>query len=224
MKKLFMLVVMAVMMLASVANASMAEKVAQMQSNAGPSKTVQIFIDSKDGTSNFEQKVLDNFVMQMKTVFPANFKVLADTQFFANVDLYREDKLEKLQQENASNQMVAAMMPTASYQLMLSREDWAKICNNAGADYVMYIRIDKGNQKAKVNYANAILFGGLGGINTQVEMDVTTRLFSKDKADYTYLNRQRVTGKVHGDFAPDTAAKRALPKIIPNIHLTDANF
>lgn len=223
MKKLFLLVATIMMMFSSVASASMAEKVSQMQSNAGPAKTVQIFIDSKDGTGNFEQKVLDTFVEQMKTVFPSNFTVLADNQFFANVDLYREDKLEKLQQENASNQMVAAMMPTAAYQLLLSREDWAKICNNTGTDYVMYIRIDKGNQKAKVNYTNAILFG-FGGVNTQVEMDVTTRLFNKAKADYTYLNRQRVTGKVHGDFAPDTAAKRALPKIIPNIHLTDANF
>lgn len=207
MKKLLLLVTFVMMMFASVASAA----------------TVQIFIDSKDGTANFEQKALDEFVAQFKTVFPANMTVIADTQFFGAVDMYREDKLEKLQNESASNQMLASTLPTASYQLMLSRQDWGNICKQNDADYVMYVRIDKGNVKMKTNYFNAIAFG-VGGINTQVEMDVTTRLFSRAKGDYTYLNRQRVTGKVHGDFAVDTAAKRALPKIIPNIRLTSANF
>lgn len=222
MKKLLILVVLAMLAFANVASASMAERVAQMRASAGPSKTVQLFIDSKDGTASFEQKVLDTFVEQLKTVFPANFTVLADTQFYASVDLYREEKVQKSLQERGV--VLTGMVPTSAYRILLSKDDWAQICQDTDADYIMYIRIDKGNLQTKVNQANLYLFGGIGAFNTQVEMDVTTRLFSKAKADYTYLNRQRVTGKVHGTFAPDTAAKRALPKVIPNIHLTDANF
>lgn len=210
-----------VMMVSGIAGAeSFKERLAKKQT-LGPTKIVQLFMDSNEGYTMMEQKAFDNFAKQLQEALPAGYQLKADNQFVAKVDLYREDKLQNIVAKNSEAYALAAMTPSAS-NIILTRDDWKTICQSTDSDYVMYVRIEKGIEKVKTNAAAFIV--GFGGMSTQVEMNVITRIFSVAKGDYTFLDKQRVTGKVHGQFAPDTAAKRALPKIIPNLHLTPANF
>ncbi len=56
-------------------------------------------------------------------------------------------------------------------------------------------------------------------MNTKVEMDVTTRVFNKKSPKgYVFNNKQRVVGKVSGSWAPDTAARKAVPMAMKNIN------
>lgn len=89
-------------------------------------------------------------------------------------------------------------------------------------DGMIIVRIDPIQTKVSTNYAGALLFGGFGGTNTKVEMDVTLRVYNKQSEEgYVFSTRQRVVGKVHGQFAPDTAAKRALPQAMEKIDHID---
>ena len=212
---LVILMAMVVLALSCVANAeTFKERLAKKQV-MGNEKIVQLFIDSNEGYAMMEQKAFDNFAEQLQPVLPNGYRLKADNEFVSKVDLYREDKLQNIISRNSEAFALAAAAPSAS-NIILTREDWENICKDSDANYVMYVRIDKGFTKLKPNF--------FAGMNTQVEMNITTRLYSVKKGDYTFLNKQRVTGKVHGSFAPDTAAKRALPKIIPNLHLTQENF
>lgn len=199
----------------------------------GNEKIVQLFIDSNEGYAMMEQKAFDSFAEQLQAVLPRGYRLVADNEFVAKVDLYREDKMQKLIEKSGQSEVFAAQYQAMVAQgnlvaskLVLTRDDWSEICRNSKADYVMYMRIEKGMTKMKTTGAAFIPYAGLfgAGRSTQVEMNIVTRLFNAKKRDYSYLNSQRVTGKVHGDFAVDTAAKRALPKVIPNMHLTEANF
>lgn len=197
----------------------------------GNEKVVQLFMDSNQGFAMMEQKAFDNFAKQLQEVLPSGYRLEASNEFVGKVDLYREDKLQSLIAKSGDNAVFAAQNQAAlamagqslAVRIPLTREDWNSICRDNKVDYIMYIQIDKGMEKVKTSHIPyAALFGG--GSSTQVEMIITTRLFNVAKGDYTYTNKQQVTGKVHGQFAPDTAAKRALPKVIPNLHLSAANF
>lgn len=222
MKKIFcVMMALVVMMISGIAGAeSFKEKLAKKQT-LGSTKIVQLFMDSNEGYTMMEQKAFDNFAEQLQEALPAGYQLKADNQFAAKVDLYREDKLQNIIAKNSEAYALAAMTPSAS-NIVLTRDDWQAICKSTGSDYVMYVRIEKGLEKVKTNAAAFII--PFGGMSTQVDMTVITRIFSVAKGDYTFLDKQRVTAKVHGQFAPDTAAKRALPKIIPNLHLTTDRF
>ncbi len=142
---------MVMMMLFSVVN------VAPVQA-AG--NTVQVYIESKDSIPNFKQKDYAFITEQVKPAFPAGYNVVADSQFFTNVDLYREDNFKPI--SDADRLRGVTPQP-------IQKEDRVKICNSANTDYVLVIRLDRANQKANFG------FGPFGGGST-AEVVATTRL------------------------------------------------
>lgn len=188
-----------------------------------------VFYLDTDGYTNYEQKVIDEIVKNIQDKLPVNAKLIADTQFLGNFDLFREEKYDALlNQMYKDNPAAAAMsaqmgvMPNAmgaggSPKVKVTEEVLGEFLKDSKYDGVVIVRVDKVQEKASVNYVNAVLFG-FGGVNTKVEMDVTIRVFNKNSDNkYVFSNRQRVVGKISGTWAPDTAAKRALPMALKEI-------
>ena len=134
----------------------------------GNEKIVQLFIDSNEGYAMMEQKAFDNFAEQLQAVLPRGYRLVADNEFVAKVDLYREDKMQKLIEKSGQNEAFAAQYQAMVAQgnlvaskLVLTRDDWSEICRNSKADYVMYMRIEKGMTKMKISVCHFRLLPAL---------------------------------------------------------------
>ena len=151
---------------------------------------------------------------------PLYAKLKADSQFAADFDLFREEKYDQLVKEMAKTNPALVMAEgygESGKKVKMSKEVIDEFLKTKNYDGMVMIRIDKVEERASVNYTNAILFG-VGGVNTKVEMDVITRVFNKKKPqEYVFNNKQRVVGKVSGSWAPVTASRKAIPLAMKNI-------
>ena len=188
-----------------------------------------VFYLDTDGYTNYEQKVIDELVKNIQAKLPVNAKLVSDSQFLGSFDLFREEKydalLNQMYKDNPAYAAVAVQMGTVpnamgaggAPKVKVTEDVLAEFLKDSKYDGVMIVRVDKVQEKASINYTNAILFG-FGGVNTKVEMDITMRVFNKNSDNkYVFTNRQRVVGKISGTWAPDTAAKRALPMALKEI-------
>ena len=199
------------------------ERVAQTEAayaNHAPMSFV-FYLDSETH-ANYEERVLNEIIKTIQEKMPMYAKLHSDGQFLADFDLFREEKYDALvKQMQQTNPQFAALGSAGdnATKVKLSREIIDEFLNTTNYDGMVIVRIDKVQEKAGVNYANAILFG-IGGTNTKVEMDVTTRVFNKKSPKgYTFNNKQRVVGKVSGSWAPDTASRKAIPMAMKNINI-----
>ena len=199
------------------AEATINQRIASIMSNEKQIK-LAFYLDA-DGHANYEQRVLDEITESIQTKLPLNAKLVGDTQFLANLDLYREEQYSQMLQTLAKDNPAYAMMMSqngATNKMQLTTDVIHEFLETTDYDGIVIVRIDKVQEKAGINYTNAILFG-FGGVNTKVEMDVTTRVYNKQKKAYAFNNKQRVVGKVHGSWAPDTASRKAIPMALANI-------
>lgn len=199
------------------AEAPINQRIASIMSNEKQIK-LAFYLDA-DGHANYEQRVLDEITASIQTKLPMNAKLIGDTQFLANLDLYREEQYSQMLQNLAKDNPAYAVMMAqngATNKMQLTTDVIQEFLDTTDYDGIVIVRIDKVQEKAGVNYTNAILFG-FGGVNTKVEMDVTTRVYNKQKKAYAFNNKQRVVGKVHGTWAPDTASRRAIPMALAKI-------
>lgn len=201
---------------------TMKQRIAEMQMDNSERLSFVFYLDT-DGHANYEQKVLDKIVDVIQSKLPSYAELYSDSQFLGDFDLYREEKYDaivgKLQAADPAYAMIANN--TAQFagtpKVKMTKEIIDEFLETTNYDGMVIVRIDKVSEKAGVNYANLALFG-FGGTNTKVEMDVTTRVFNKHSAKgYVFNNRQRVVGKVHGAWAPDTASRKAIPLAMKNI-------
>lgn len=199
------------------------ERIAQTDAayaNHAPMNFV-FYLDSETH-ANYEERVLEEIIKTIQAKMPIYAKLHGDGQFLADFDLFREEKYDALvKQMQQTNPQFAALGSAGdnATKVKLSREVIDEFLETTNYDGMVIMRIDKVQEKAGVNYTNAILFG-FGGVNTKVEMDVTTRVFNKKSPKgYTFNNKQRVVGKVSGSWAPDTASRKAIPLAVKNINV-----
>ena len=198
------------------------ERIAQTDAayaNHAPVNLV-FYLDS-EGHANYEERVLEEIIKTIQAKLPLYAKLHGDGQFLADFDLYREEKYDALvqQMQKTDPTYAAAASGDSATKVKLSREIIDEFLKTTDYDGMVIMRIDKVQEKAGVNYTNAILFG-IGGVNTKVEMDVTTRVFNKKSPKgYVFNNKQRVVGKVSGSWAPDTASRKAVPLAMKNINV-----
>lgn len=207
---------------AGVQRKTMKQRIAEMKMENNEKLNFVFYLDT-DGHANYEQKVLDKIVEVIQSKLPIYAELHSDSQFLGDFDLYREEKYDalvgKLQKTDPAYAMIAnnSMPFGGTPKVKMTKEVIDEFLETTDYDGMVIVRIDKVSEKAGVNYANIALFG-FGGTNTKVEMDVTTRVFNKKSAKgYVFNNRQRVVGKVHGTWAPDTASKKAIPLAMKNI-------
>lgn len=179
-----------------------------------------VFYLDADSHANYEEKVLDEIIKTIQSKMPLYAKLKADSQFEADFDLFREEKYDQLMKEMQKNNPELAVIGNSDesgQKVKISKEIINEFLTKTDYDGMVIIRIDKVEERASVNYANAILFG-IGGVNTKVEMDVITRVFNKKNPQgYVFNNKQRVVGKVSGSWAPVTASRKAIPIAMKNI-------
>lgn len=188
-----------------------------------------VFYLDADGYTAYEKKVVDTLVDNIQEKLPIYATLKCDSKFLGDFDLFREEKydelLNQMYKDNPAYAAYAAQMntvPTAMHaggapKVKVTEELLGEYLKDTEYDGMVIVRVDQVQQKASTNYVNAILFG-FGGVNTKVEMDVTIRVFNKNSDNkYVFSNRQRVIGKISGTWAPDTAAKRALPMALKEI-------
>lgn len=188
-----------------------------------------VFYLDADGYTAYEKKVVDTLVDNIQKKLPIYATLKHDSKFLGDFDLFREEKydalLNQMYKDNPAYAAYAAQMntvPTAMHaggapKVKVTEELLGEYLKDTEYDGMVIVRVDQIQQKASTNYVNAILFG-FGGVNTKVEMDVTIRVFNKNSDNkYVFSNRQRVIGKISGTWAPDTAAKRALPMALKEI-------
>jgi len=179
-----------------------------------------VFYLDADSHANYEEKVLDEIIKTIQAKMPLYAKLKADSQFEADFDLFREEKYDQLIKEMEKTNPALAMAEgygESGKKVKISKEVIDEFLKTKNYDGMVMIRIDKVEERASVNYTNAILFG-VGGVNTKVEMDVITRVFNKKKPQgYVFNNKQRVVGKVSGSWAPVTASRKAIPLAMKNI-------
>ena len=199
------------------------ERIAQTEAayaNHAPMNFV-FYLDAETH-ANYEERVLEEIIKTIQSKMPLYAKLHGDGQFLADFDLFREEKYDALvKQMQQTNPQFAAMGSAGdnATKVKLSRDVIDEFLETTSYDGMVIVRIDKVQEKAGVNYANAILFG-IGGVNTKVEMDVTTRVFNKKSPKgYMFNNKQRVVGKVSGSWAPDTASRKAIPLAMKNINV-----
>ena len=179
-----------------------------------------VFYLDAEGHANYEENALAEIIKTIQSKMPLYAKLKADSQFEADFDLFREEKYDQLIKEMAKSNPALAMAEGNSEsgkKVKMSKEVIDEFLKTKNYDGMVMIRIDKVEERASVNYTNAILFG-IGGVNTKVEMDVITRVFNKkNPANYVFNNKQRVVGKVSGSWAPVTASRKAIPLAMKNI-------
>ena len=179
-----------------------------------------VFYLDADSHANYEEKVLDEIIKTIQAKMPLYAKLKADSQFEADFDLFREEKYDQLIKEMEKTNpalAVAEGYSESGKKVKMSKEVIDEFLKTKNYDGMVMIRIDKVEERASVNYTNAILFG-IGGVNTKVEMDVITRVFNKKNPQgYVFNNKQRVVGKVSGSWAPVTASRKAIPLAMKNI-------
>lgn len=201
---------------------TMKQRIAEMQMDTSAQLNFVFYLDT-DGHANYEQKVLDKIITVIQSKLPSYAYLYADSQFLGDFDLYREEKYDKIMGQLQATDPAYAMIANNTVpfagtpKVKMTKEIIDEFLETTNYDGMIIVRIDKVSEKAGVNYANLALFG-FGGTNTKVEMDVTTRVFNKHSAKgYVFNNRQRVVGKVHGTWAPDTASRKAIPLAMKNI-------
>ncbi|MBQ7673480.1 MAG: hypothetical protein IJT36_03025 [Alphaproteobacteria bacterium] len=179
-----------------------------------------VFYLDSEGHANYEERVLDELIKTIQSKMPLYAKVKGDSQFLADFDLFREEKYDALMKEMQKSNPGFAVMGAydeSGRKVKMTKEIIDEFLKTTDYDGMVILRIDKVQEKAGINYANAILFG-FGGVNTKVEMDVTTRVYNKKSPKgYVFNNKQRVVGKVSGSWAPDTASRKAVPMAMKNI-------
>lgn len=179
-----------------------------------------VFYLDADGHANYEENALEEIIKTVQSKMPLYAKLKADNQFEADFDLFREEKYDQLMKELQKTNPALAMAEGNSEsgkKVKMSKEVIDEFLKTKDYDGMVMIRIDKVEERASVNYTNAILFG-IGGVNTKVEMDVVTRVFNKKQPQgYVFNNKQRVVGKVSGSWAPVTASRKAIPLAMKNI-------
>ena len=179
-----------------------------------------VFYLDADGHANYEENVLAEIIKTIQSKMPLYAKLKADSQFEADFDLFREEKYDQLIKEMEKTNpalAVAEGYSESGKKVKMSKEVIDEFLKTKNYDDMVMIRIDKVEERASVNYTNAILFG-IGGVNTKVEMDVITRVFNKKNPQgYVFNNKQRVVGKVSGSWAPVTASRKAIPLAMKNI-------
>ena len=179
-----------------------------------------VFYLDTDGQANYEENGLEEIIKTIQSKMPLYAKVKADSQFAADFDLFREEKYDQLVKEMAKTNpalVMAGGYGESGKKVKISKEVIDEFLKTKNYDGMVMIRIDKVEERASVNYTNAILFG-VGGVNTKVEMDVVTRVFNKKNPQgYVFNNKQRVVGKVSGSWAPVTASRKAIPLAMKNI-------
>ena len=200
---------------------TMKERLAEMKVAQSANILKFAFYLDSDGHANYEQKVLDNVVKVLQSKLPANARLEADSQLLGDFDLYREEKyneiMTKMYAEKPEYAMLTANTTPSGQKIQMTNEVIDQFLETTDYDGLVIVRIDKVQEKASVNYTNAILFG-FGGVNTKVEMDVTTRVFNKhNPKGYVFNNRQRVVAKVHGTWASETASRKAIPMAMKNV-------
>ena len=201
---------------------SVKEKLAQTQAvyaNHDPMSFI-FYLDS-DGQANYEERALDEIIKMVQSKMPPYAKLKASSQFDADFDLFREEKYDQLMKEMQKTNPGIAVIEgynESGRRIKMSKEIIDEFLKTTDYDGMVFVRIDKVEERAGVNYTNAVLFG-IGGVNTKVEMDVVTRVFNKKKPNvYVFNNKQRVIGKVSGSWAPVTASRKAIPIAMKNIN------
>ncbi len=181
--------------------------------------TFVFYLDS-EGHANYEENALEEIIKTIQAKMPRYAKLKADSQFEADFDLFREEKYDQLIKEIQKTNPAMAMVEgynESGKKVKISKEVIDEFLKTKNYDGMVMIRIDKVEERAGVNYANAFLFG-IGAVNTKVEMDVVTRVFNKKNTNgYVFNNKQRVVGKVSGSWAPVTASRKAVPLAMKNI-------
>ena len=179
-----------------------------------------VFYLDDEGHASYEEKDLNEIIKSMQSKMPLYAKLKADSQFEADFDLFREEKYNQFMKEAQTTNPAfadAGNSGESGKKVNMSKEVIEEFLNTTAYDGMLIVRIDKVEEKATVNYTNAILFG-IGGVNTKVEMDIVTRVFNKKSPQgYVFNNKQRVVGKVSGSWAPVTASRRAIPLAMKNI-------
>ena len=179
-----------------------------------------VFYLDAEGHANYEERVQEEIIKTIQEKMPLYAKLKADGQFEADFDLFREEKYDQLMKEMQKTNpgfAVAEGYSESGRKVKMSKDVIEEFLNKTNYDGMVIVRIDKVEEKATVNYTNAILFG-IGGVNTKVEMDVVTRVFNKKNPNgYVFNNKQRVIGKVSGSWAPATASRKAIPIAMKNI-------
>ena len=206
---------------AKVKEGSVKERLAQAQAAyAGHDPMSFIFYLDSDGQANYEERALDEIIKMFQSKMPPYAKLKASSQFDADFDLFREEKYDQMMKEMQKTNpglAVAEGYSESGRRIKISKEIIDEFLKTTDYDGMVFVRIDKVEERAGVNYTNAILFG-IGGVNTKVEMDVVTRVFNKKKPNgYVFNNKQRVIGKVSGSWAPVTASRKAIPIAMKNI-------
>lgn len=200
---------------------SVKEKLAQTQAAYADHDPMSfIFYLDSDGQANYEQSALDEIIKMFQSKMPPYAKLKASSQFDADFDLFREEKYDQMLKEMQKTNPGIAVMEgynEGGRRIKMSKEIIDEFLKTTDYDGMVFVRIDKVEERAGVNYTNAVLFG-IGGVNTKVEMDVVTRVFNKKKPNgYVFNNKQRVIGKVSGSWAPVTASRKAIPIAMKNI-------
>lgn len=185
-----------------------------MVSAAGHNQTFMFYLDA-EGNISYENGAADSIVKAVQSKLPQGDVVVATHEKAWYLDQLRLAKQEELVSMLANYPSYAAINP-GSKALMTDRllqtflQDRGKYY-----DGVIIVRIKPMEIKTSTNWLNTLTLG-IGGKNTEADMQVSTIVYTKTGAT-VFNDTQVVRAKIEGTWAPVAVAKRAVPLALAKI-------